>query len=268
MPLDALGHSSAHLRRARSVAAALLGAVLALPASAAKPRPASRPRPARIVHLKTRDGWTLEAAYRPPRRGGDVVVLAHGLASSYLEWDALTPLLAEKGVGTLAIDLRGHHDSLSGPRGRETFEDFDAVGEWPRAVEDLRAAARWLEARGVPASRIAFGGASIGANLAALAADESPKAPFLLLLSAGPVYHGLELRLRPGLRTLAGASPGDPYAYQVLRPLSQIPGVAVFSAPAGHGVQMFDDKKTLDRVADWIADSARPKPRDVAGKRR
>jgi alpha-beta hydrolase superfamily lysophospholipase len=248
--------------------AAVVCAALALPARAAKPKRAPKPRPARIVHLKTRDGWTLEAAYRPPRRGGTVVVLAHGLASSYLEWNPLTPLLAARGVGTLAIDLRGHHDSLSGPRGRETFADFDARGEWPRAVEDLLASARWLEARGIPASHIAFGGASIGANLAALAADESPKTPFLLLLSAGPVYHGLRLELRPGLRVLAGASPGDPYAFQVLRPLSRISGVSVFSAPAGHGVQMFADPKILDHVAAWIEESARPKTRSAAAQRR
>ncbi|MDE2511459.1 MAG: alpha/beta hydrolase fold domain-containing protein, partial [Elusimicrobia bacterium] len=161
------------------------------------------------------------------------------------------------GVGSLAVDLRGHHDSQKGPAGTRTFEDFDATGEWPRAVEDLETAARWLRKRGVPENRIAFGGASIGANLASLAAAAHPRAPFLLLLSPGPDYRGVGLKARPGLKTLVGASPGDRYAHQTLAPLSAVQGVETFEAPGGHGTQMFEDKATLDRVVAWTVAASR-----------
>ena len=173
---------------------------------------APSPKLPRTVSFVTSDGWTLSADYRPARKGGVVLVLAHGVASSKLEWTAFAERLEAEGVGTLAVDLRGHHDSQKDPRGIRTYADFDATKEWPRAVEDLNAAARWLKSRGVPESRIAFGGASIGANLASQAAAKRPRAPFLILLSPGPDYRGVQPLMRPGLKVYVGASPGDGYA--------------------------------------------------------
>ena len=227
----------------------LLALLLAATAAAAAP-PA--PGAERAVSFPTKDGWTLSAFYRPPRKGGVVLVLAHGVASGKNEWAGFTQRLAARGVGTLAVDLRGHGDSKKGPKGRRDFTDFDASGEWPRTTADFDAAVDWLKARGFPEGRIAVGGASIGANLAAQAAADRPKTPFLLLLSAGPDYRGVKLQ-KPRTKTLAGASPGDVYAYQTLRPLAAVPGVETFEAPSGHGVQMFADPATLDKIVAWTA---------------
>jgi alpha-beta hydrolase superfamily lysophospholipase len=240
----------------------ILPALLLAVASAAAPAPAPSPAAAvapgveRKVSFKTKDGWTISALYRPARKGGAVLVLAHGVGSSMGEWAGFTQRLAAKGVGTLAVDLRGHVDSKLGPNGPRDYADFDATGEWPRATGDLDAAVDWLKARGVAEDRIALGGASIGANLASVAAASRPKTPFLLLLSAGPDYRGVKL-LKPGTKTLAGASPGDLYAYQTLKPLAAVPGVETFEAPAGHGVQMFTDPATLDKIVDWVAASSK-----------
>jgi pimeloyl-ACP methyl ester carboxylesterase len=216
----------------------------------------------RLVSFPTKDGWTISALYRPARkRGGTVLILAHGVGSAKVEWAGFTQRLAAKGVGTLALDLRGHADSKKGPKDAGDYTTFDAAGEWPRAVADLDAAAGWLEEQGVPADKIALGGASIGANLASVEAAARPKTPFLLLLSAGPDYRGVKLR-KPETRTLAGASPPDQYADRTLKPLGAVPGVETFEAPAGHGVQMFADPATLDKVVDWIAAASKgPKPK-------
>lgn len=234
-------------------AALLLLAVLAY----AAPAPAA-PKGPEIVSIKTNDGWTLSADYRRPAKGGVVMVLAHGVGSSRGEWEKLTTRLQAAGVGSLAVDLRGHHDSLKGPKGSGDFTTFDGSHEWPKAAEDLFAAARWLTAKGIPENRIAFGGASIGANLAALAAAKSPKAPFLLLLSPGPDYRGVELKMRRGLKTFVGASANDAYAHQTLGPLAMLDGVETFEPPFGHGVQMFDDQSTLDRVVAWVVAASKP----------
>ena len=223
----------------------MIAALLLAGAAAAAPAP-------EIVSLKTSDGWTLTADYRPPTRGGAVVVLAHGVASSRGEWTAFAERLQAAGIGTLAVDLRGHHDSTKGPNGPRDFADFDATQEWPKAEEDLLAAARWLKSRGIGRSRVAFGGASIGANLAAAAAGKSPKAPFLLLMSPGPDYRGVPLRVGRGVKILAGASAPDAYAHQTLAPLSKLEGVEIFEAPNGHGTQMFNDAATLNKVVAWI----------------
>jgi alpha-beta hydrolase superfamily lysophospholipase len=214
------------------------------------------------ISFKTSDGWTISALYNPPPARGTVVILAHGVASSKGEWSPLTSRLAAKGVGTLALDLRGHADSKAGPNGPHDYTDFDATGEWPRAVGDLDAAGAWLKSQGIAEARIALGGASIGANLAAAAAANRPKTPFLLLLSAGPDYRGVKLQ-KPATKTLAGASPGDQYAYQVLKPLAAVSGVSTFEAPSGHGTQMFNDPATLDKIVDWVvlaSKKRKPKP--------
>jgi pimeloyl-ACP methyl ester carboxylesterase len=234
-------------------------AVAAAAAPAPTPAPAPAPGAEQKVSLQTKDGWTISALYRPARRHGFVLILAHGVGSAKGEWAGFTQRLAAKGVGTLAIDLRGHNESKKGPKGPRDFTDFDATGEWPRAAGDLDAAAEWLKARGVAEDKIALGGASIGANLASVAAAARPKTPFLLLLSAGPDYRGVKL-LKPGTRTLAGASPGDLYAYQTLKPLAAVPGVETFEAPSGHGVQMFADPATLDKIVDWIGAASKTPP--------
>lgn len=202
--------------------------------------------------VQTPDGWTLAADYRPARRGGMVLVLAHGVGSSKNEWERFAVRLSSEGVGSLAVDLRGHAESTKGLNGERDFRDFDATGEWVKAVADLRAAAAWLEARGVKPSRIAFGGASIGANLASRIAADREKTPCLLLLSPGPDYRGVRLAARPGLKALVAASAADRYSHQTLEPYSKVEGAETLTAPSGHGAQVFDDATTLDRIAVWI----------------
>jgi dienelactone hydrolase len=237
----------------------IVPALLLAAAAAAAPAPKPAPEAERAVTFKTSDGWTLAALYRPPRKGGAVLILAHGVGSSKREWEGFTTRLEAKGVGTLALDLRGHDESKKGPKGERGYQDFDVDGEWARAEEDLAAGANWLEARGVAADRIAFGGASIGANLASRAAAARPKTPFLLLLSAGADYRGVKL-MRPATKTFAGASPPDRFADQILKPLAAVEGVETFEAPTGHGVQMFTDPATLDKVVAWVV-AASPRPK-------
>jgi alpha-beta hydrolase superfamily lysophospholipase len=224
----------------------------ALPAAAAAPAP----RPAARVSFATDDGWTLAADYRAPRRGRAVVILAHGVGSSKGEWSKLAGALSARGIGTLALDLRGHDESRRGPRGEEGYEGFDASGEWPKAAGDLLAARAWLRARGIAESRIAYGGASIGANLAAAAAERGHCRTFVVLLSPGVDYRGVALALPAYAKILIGAAPADVYAEQARRLAARAPNVETFSAPAGHGVQMLDDPATLERVASWIAAAA------------
>ena len=213
----------------------------------------------KTVSFKTADGWTIAANYRPAKTGRATLILAHGVGSARGEWNRFADRLALEGVGTLAVDLRGHADSQRGPKGKTEFTSFDASGEWPRAVADLRAAAAWLKTKGLPNHRIAFGGASIGANLASVVAAESPKTPFLLLLSPGVDYRGARLAARPGLKTLACASISDQYAYAAAHELERHGLAIAVYAPAGHGVQVFDDPVTLNRITQWVAAAALPK---------
>jgi alpha-beta hydrolase superfamily lysophospholipase len=211
------------------------------------------------VSFATKDGWTIAASYHPASKGKATVILAHGVGSAGGEWARFAKALAAKGVGTLALDLRGHAGSRSGPPSSTDYTGFDGNGGWPAAAEDLRAAASWLEAKGVPAGRVAFGGASIGANLASVVAAERPSAPFLLLLSPSRNYRGVPLRARKGLKVFAAAAPADGYAFAAVKELEARKIAVVLHAPAGHGVQMFEDPATFERVVAWTTAAAAPR---------
>ena len=170
---------------------------------------------------------------------------------------AFCAALAAEGVGTLALDLRGHAGSRLGPQGSTDFTGFDARGAWPAAAEDLRAAAVWLKSRGVPNERIAFGGASIGANLASVVAAGRKTAPFLLLLSPAGNYRGVALKTRKGLKTFAAAAPDDGYAFVGVTALEASKAATVLYAPGGHGVQMFADPATFKSIVAWTVKSSR-----------
>lgn len=222
---------------------------------------------AQAITFNTKDGWTLAAKYRPAAAGKAVVVLAHGVGSASDEWASFGEDLARRGIGSLAVDLRGHAGSQAGPAGPRAWPTFDATGEWPRAAEDLRAAASWLEKKGVPAWRIGFGGASIGANLASIVASERKTAPFLLLLSPAENYRGALLTRRKGLATMAAAAPADGYAYIAVRRIEAEKSGAFRYASAGHGVQMLSDPATLKALLDWVAAARLSPPAAPAPKK-
>lgn len=222
----------------------------AVGAAEGKPKPPPflpKPAKAQAVVIESR-GRALAASWRPPRRGMPLLILAHGVGAGKGEWEKLAVRLASRGWGTLALDLRGHGGSAA-----ETGEwkGFDRAGEWPRLADDLLAAARWAQAKKVEPARIAFGGASLGANLAA-DADARRPGRLLLLLSPGADYRGVPLRLREGAKTLAVASRGDAYAFAAAEEL-KTRGATLLEAPGGHGAPMLDDEATLVAVLDWLA---------------
>ncbi len=202
-----------------------------------------------MVHFKTSDGWTIEAEYHPAKRGRGTVVLVHGVGAGHGEWQDLEPALWKLGLGTLAIDLRGHGGSTNGPKGRRTFESF-GPGDWAGAQADLAAAQRYLVARGVAKKKIGLMGGSIGANLAGRQAADSG-APWAALLSPGMDYRGVALEI-PESPTCVAASGGDPYALQTSLALVERPNVTFLQAEAGHGAQMLKDPAFVAKLLAWI----------------
>ncbi|MBI4375765.1 MAG: alpha/beta fold hydrolase [Elusimicrobia bacterium] len=200
------------------------------------------------VSFKTSDGWTIKGSLKAGR-GQPVAVLVHGAGSSRNEWESFAAELWKRGVGTLALDLRGHGESVVGPAGKQEWTSFEKAAEWTAATADLDAAVRFLAGRGFRKSRIGFIGASIGSNLAALASG--PESPWLVLLSPGLDYRGVALTSPRARRVLAAASAQDPYAYQASLALKQS-GTAFFETARGHGVEMFKDAEFQAKVLAWI----------------
>ena len=187
-----------------------------------------------------------------------MTVLVHGVASRKGEYERLAAELSKLGIGSLAIDLRGHGESTQGPQGPADYGNFDATGEWSRAKIDVEAAIVFLRGRGLPLSRIGLIGASIGANLVSHIAAETSALRWVVLLSPGRDYRGAAVSHTMKCPALVAASPPDAYAFQTALTLSASKDGPVFlQAKAGHGAQMFDDSDFLRKLLDWLKARAR-----------
>lgn len=164
---------------ALTVVALLLAATLAETAEAAtkrKRRPRRRPAPIPEVPrphdpfevtFTTSDGVRLHASWRPSPSGSSApaVLLLHAFSRERREVADVAEELAARGFSTLALDLRGHGESVrkGGARVSATPSLQTSPNGFPRDVE---AACAWLKTR---ASRIGVVGFSLSGNLAALA---------------------------------------------------------------------------------------------------
>jgi alpha-beta hydrolase superfamily lysophospholipase len=111
---------------------------------------------------RTEDGLTLRGCYLPTVEKRRLVVIVHGMKSS---WDRLADIgrdLHTRGFDVLMFDLRGH--GSSDPH-RLT------MGRAERA--DIRAALAWAKSRGFTPDRIGWLGHSMGASTILMEAGEN-----------------------------------------------------------------------------------------------
>jgi alpha-beta hydrolase superfamily lysophospholipase len=204
----------------------------------------------RPVSLTAGDGTPLAGMlYEASLRPAPGVVLVHMLGRSKDEWSETAERLQFAGMTTLAIDLRGH--GQSGGYGSEL----------PAMVGDVQAALRWLAGRpGVRPTAMAIAGASLGANLAALAAADDPSVVGVALISPSLDYRGLRLD-PPVIKKLAGrplwlaASTEDPFSLRTIKELAA-DGVGReqrLSSVREHGTPLLASDQELARaLVDWL----------------
>jgi dienelactone hydrolase len=224
--------------------AVLLGLALLAPAVAA--RAGGRP-----VSLPSADGTMLAAQiYEASSRPAPGVVLVHMLSRSKADWDDIAGQLEGTGITALAIDLRGHGGSGGSAA---TLADM---------TQDVRAAVRWLSMRpSVRPDAIGVAGASLGANLALLAAVDQPLVRVVAAVSPSLDYRGVrvgpDLMKRLGDKPVwLGASTEDPLAARTIRELIA-DGAGVreqhLSPTGSHGTNLLAADQALARaLVDWL----------------
>jgi dienelactone hydrolase len=231
----------------RLIAAVLTAVSLVLPpgVSAAAQR----------VSFRADDGVVIAATwYEPSARPAPAVILLHMLSRTRRDWEPVASRLASEGIGALIVDFRGHGDSGGNV-------DRAAPGSFSSLVLDAKAARRYLAARSdVQQTRVGLGGASIGANVAALEAAGDATVASLALLSPSLDYRGL--RIEPAMRQYGGrpallvASDDDPYAMRTVRELQKAGGgirEPMILNRAGHGTVMLSRENDLGRrLVDWF----------------
>ena len=231
-----------------------LAAVLALTAAALPASPALAAGP-QTVTFAARDGAQVSGVLHVPERTpAPAVVLLSMLGRTHRDWDGAAARFVEAGIAVLAVDFRQHAVAGPGPANA-------ASGPFASLVLDAEAARAYLAARPeVNPGRIGMAGASLGANVAVLAAANDPSVRSLALLSVSLDYRGLKLEQalkkfasRPALLV---ASSEDPFALRSAREAVTMGDGARelrVLAGAGHGtVMLARDPDLATALVDWF----------------
>jgi len=212
-------------------------------------RAASPHAAGRTVTFRADDGRMLTGVLvETPQRPSPAVVLVPMLGQSKDAWQPVAQRLADAGIASLAIDLPGS----------TVPEDPAGLAAWHL---DVRAALGYLASRpDVRPNAIGLAGASLGANLAVLAAVADPRVRALALVSPSLDYRGV--RIEAPMRQL-GARPAmlvaslrDPYAARTVRELTKDPPGprdARWAEARAHGTALLAAEPGLvSAIVDWF----------------
>lgn len=204
----------------------------------------------RQVSFRAFDGRTINALLmEADSRPAAAVVMVPMLGRPKDDWQAVGDRFAAAGISALAIDLPGQ--GLPG--------DAASLLAWSN---DIRAAVGYLAGRptDVRPGSIGLLGASLGANLAAVAAAADPSVRSMALVSPSVDYRGV--RIEQPLRqfgsrpALLVASLHDPYAARSVRELAEDPpGIRQmrWSETAAHGsLLLARDPDVVRSLVEWF----------------
>ena len=205
------------------------------------------------VSFQTQDGWSISAAYQAPDKQSKTVVLLHDVAKSHREFEVFCGKVSEKGLGYLALDLRGHGESVS----KGTYSSFAKEGvdnDYNKMVRDVSAAMNFLKEKGINEEDVFLVGVGLGASVAAKTSSMWPNVLGIALIS--PVTNFRDILTIPALRVYKGnvflaAAADDKKAFLEA---SMMRNVSFLTA--GEGKVTFAtayDKKSHELLDTWLS---------------
>ncbi|HZX20661.1 MAG TPA: alpha/beta fold hydrolase [archaeon] len=204
------------------------------------------------VTFTTEDGFKISGNFSKKEK--DAVLMMHILNSNKSAYDHFAQKLNDANYTTLAIDLRGHGESLdqNGVKRRwDSFSDQD----FRDMVIDAFAAKRFLEQNGFKLKYVV--GASIGANTALNFSAEEPSIKKIVLLSPGLEYKGITTQDSAkitGAEVLIVASDEDAYSFGSSKNLDTLIANSEFIGlrNAGHGTMMLSGNQLEKQIIEWF----------------
>jgi dienelactone hydrolase len=184
--------------------AAPLSAQSTVDASApAKAKPASS---ATKVELESEDKRKLAASFWAPKDqkgAAPAAVLVHDAGSDRSTLAELGERLWKQGFAVVAVDLRGHGESLGSDKGWDALPEDERARAWTFAQRDVKAAADWItEQPGVHGSNLSLLGDRAGATLVTRYAQRDENVRCLVLLE--PKEETLGFNLAKDVAALGG----------------------------------------------------------------
>ncbi|MDQ7814887.1 MAG: alpha/beta fold hydrolase [Patescibacteria group bacterium] len=213
------------------------------------------------INLKTYDDVRLVGDWQSAPTILGAMVLLHMMPETRLSWLSVQRACVKLSLASLAIDMRGHGDSVeTSDGGKIDYRNFSSE-EHQSTYGDVVSAVDWVRGRGIDRRRIILGGASYGANLALQFLASDPMLPGAVLLSPSLNYHGIETEdhvrnLTYNQSLFIASSLEDKQSYDDSKKLFDMAAcenkIFVPYKGAGHGTSMFAyDRELPEKIVAW-----------------
>ncbi|MEM5777602.1 MAG: alpha/beta fold hydrolase [Candidatus Aenigmatarchaeota archaeon] len=210
------------------------------------------------VSFKTDDGFVIYGnLYEPENANGKALILIHMLRTDKSYWQSFAEKLKQNGYTVLAIDLRGHGESVFKNNKKITWQEFNE-NDFRNMVLDVKAAKLFLIEKGIDEKKIGLIGASIGANTALNYAVTDEEIRFVVLLSPGLNYKGVSteeaIKVYDRPIFIASSKEDEPSASssQKLYELASGQKTLKMYENAGHGTWMFEKTNLEEELIEWL----------------
>ncbi len=214
------------------------------------------------ITITTKDDVKLSACYfQTENKKAPAVVLLHMMPAEKESWYDFQKKLAEAGFQSLAIDFRGHGESVLKDGETIDYQNFTDKEQQDK-IYDVEAAVKFFENKEILKENISLVGASIGANLALQYQSENSNIKTSILMSPGLDYRGVTSEdkikdLTDGQSVLlCSGGDKDDYSRKTIRKLFEEASVKkeikIFE-DAEHGTNLFKTHPEFqDYIINWL----------------
>ncbi len=148
------------------------------------------------ITIKTNDGVIIVGDFENPSGASHAVILLHMMPANRHSFKEFCGSLNKIGIATVAIDLRGHGQSINAihDTNKNITLDYKKFSDKEHQASrlDVDGVMNFLKGKGFEEKSISFVGASIGANLSLDALIRYKDTQRALLLSPGLDYRGIK----------------------------------------------------------------------------
>lgn len=192
-----------------------------------------------------------------------LIIMIHALGENKKAWKEYAKTFTEKGYSVLAVDLRGHGESIKDKKSlKHSWRTFTKE-DWEKTYTDILSGIDYLKANHPQANtnKILIVGSSLGSSVAVISAEKEKKSvKGLILLSPLNKYKGIETRV-PLVEfgnhpLMVIVSESDRMSYNAAKDLvkyAQGEHEIIVVKNAGHGIFMLKTEPKLNNIIyEWI----------------